>query len=156
MTENNQTELREPLPSIAQWLGYLGLIPFVVLSLGNATGVDMPWFGLISPLQALLFYAAIIITFIGAVHWGIALGATASTANSHYLYSVIPSLFAWGILFLPLKAALFGMALTLVALYIIDRWLLKGVQNTSYLTLRLHLTIVAGLSMAIAGFTANW
>jgi len=156
MTESNQKDLNPTLPAVALWLGYLGLIPFVVLSFCSSFGVEVDWFGVLNTEQALLSYAAIIITFIGAVHWGIALSSSGSLNKSiHYLYSVIPSLLAWGLLFLPVKVSLYGMVLALIGLYLVDRALLSSVQTKNYLTLRLHLTVVAGLSMAIAGVTAG-
>lgn len=166
MIDSNQPDNPYSIPGTARWLGYLGLIPFIVLSIGIASGIDFKWLGLMSARQALLAYAAIIITFIGAVHWGIALGGSTGKGdvagtdrqsvqdeNTHYVYSVIPSLVAWGLLFLPVKASLVGMAVVLVILYAVDRHLLKSFHPTGYQTLRLHLTTVAGLSLALSGLT---
>jgi hypothetical protein len=48
-----------------------------------------------------LVYGVIIVTFLGAVHWGVALATPLTSpvalklANSAYVYSVLPSLVAW-------------------------------------------------------------
>lgn len=46
-------------------------------------------------------YGVIIVTFLGAVHWGVALATPLTSpialrmANNAYVYSVLPSLVAW-------------------------------------------------------------
>lgn len=48
-----------------------------------------------------MVYGVIIVTFLGAVHWGVALATPLTSpialkmANSAYVYSVLPSLVAW-------------------------------------------------------------
>ena len=65
-------DTRAPQPSpaipIALWLGYAGLIPFVA-------GAALAW--LLQPewrpftTAALSAYAAVIVSFLGGIHWGI-------------------------------------------------------------------------------------
>jgi hypothetical protein len=46
-------------------------------------------------------YGVVIVTFLGAVHWGVALATPLTSpiayqlANAAYVYSVLPSLVAW-------------------------------------------------------------
>ncbi|MES9993662.1 MAG: DUF3429 domain-containing protein [Candidatus Thiodiazotropha sp.] len=93
----------------AQWLGYLGLVPFVS---GMALMILLDDTRLVA--QAIHNYAAIILTFVGAIHWGRALNNGDTTLMS---FSVIPSLIAWCSLFLepyegvPLTAIAFVMLL---------------------------------------------
>ncbi len=145
----NSSALSHEFPVVARLLGYSGVIPFVALALCVATGIDLSTFGVNNVNQLLLAYAAIIISFIGAVHWGIALNS-ATHKTRLYTYSVVPALVAWGWLFLAEKMALMGMAATVVAVYFIDRLWLKDCVPGGYLNMRLHLTIVVSLSLLVA------
>ena len=57
-------------PRTVAWLGYGGLIPF--LSLTTASLLDRHHAAVWS--DALYGYAAIILSFVGALHWGLAMG----------------------------------------------------------------------------------
>ncbi len=140
-----------PLPRIAWWLGYGGLIPFVVLSAAVALGMGSPGFTVTDAVNALLRYGAVIISFIGAVHWGVALSvAQPDTRNSMFVYSVVPSLVAWLLLFFTAKVALAGMAVTVAAAFIVDQSLLFTQVHPDYRRLRLHLTVVVAFSLLTA------
>lgn len=80
------------------WLGYLGLAP---LLLGSS------WLALEPTNQAALdfvkAYAAVILTFVGAIHWGRGLHSQRAELVS---VSVLPSLLAFACLLLPAKTAL--------------------------------------------------
>ena len=72
-------------------LGYLGLIPFFAFTI-------LAWTQKYHDIsvQLLAVYAVVILTFIGAVHWGIALSINDKPQNRiRYAYSVIPSIIAW-------------------------------------------------------------
>jgi len=147
----------KPLPRIAWLLGYGGLLPFFILFLlirfnPALFPVDAHLAGL-----WLLAYAAIIISFLGAVHWGIALFADTSlpteTSNRLYLYSVMPSILAWMVLLLPLKIALFSMAGLIVLAYVADRLLLFKMLESQYQRLRLHLTIAVSVLLVATGLS---
>lgn len=58
------------LPPAAKWLGYAGAIPFVAGALAS-----IPLFRTLQPfgLSLLLDYGAIILSFMGGVHWGSAM-----------------------------------------------------------------------------------
>lgn len=97
--------IQETIPSAAKWLGYAGAMPFIAgafASLPFAEGYRP--FG----LSLLLDYGAIILSFMGGVHWGAAI-----LRNDNDIgplgRSVVPSLVA-------LLAALIGGAPGLVIL----------------------------------------
>lgn len=76
----------------AQQLAWFGLLPFVA-------GALLPWFVDDAAMRAELLeltlaYAAVILSFVGAVHWGRALGGAPAAAN-WLNYSVIPALVGW-------------------------------------------------------------
>jgi undecaprenyl pyrophosphate phosphatase UppP len=82
----------------AYWLGYLGLLPVVA-------GTTLIFFdnqGRLA-IDILKFYTAVILTFIGAIHWGRAIMSKNSTL---LVVSVAPSLIAYLALFMPAQYAL--------------------------------------------------
>jgi len=81
-------------PAAVAWLGYGGLLPF----LGSAL---LCW---LEPnhrslwLAMLLTYGAVILSFVGALHWGFAMvhpDTFGQRASGMYLWSVMPALVGW-------------------------------------------------------------
>ena len=68
-----------------------------------------------------------------------------------FVYSVVPALAAWGWLFIAARIALFGMVLTIVVMYFIDRFLLADLVPAGYLKMRMHLTFIVGVCLLLAG-----
>ena len=98
----------EPLPRAVSWLGYGGLLPFVALSLGSVTaqfsGQDPQMWN-----AALLAYGAVILSFVGALHWGVAMtlrDLTTAQRTACFVWSVVPALVAWVALMLAILTAL--------------------------------------------------
>ncbi len=146
---------RQSFPLLAKALGYGGLIPFVVLSACEATGINLATLGIADAAGALLVYAAVIISFIGAVHWGVALQITSSKRNLLFVYSVIPVLVAWLLMFFSLKVSLLGLGLTIVAMLFVDRWLLSDFVSPDYLKMRVHLSFVVAVCLFLAAFRVD-
>ena len=146
MTEQNS----HPLPRTVAWLGYGGLLPF--LALAPASLLDhyhgMVW------SDALYAYGAIILSFIGALHWGLAMSLpelTERQRSARFVWSVVPALIAWtAVLFSqPLAAPL--LVVGLIAHYLQDRRLAHQASLPDwYLPLRLRLTSVA-VTCLVAG-----
>ena len=133
---------------------YAGLLPFLFLLVVIVLQPPMP----MPSEQAgewLLSYAAVIISFLGAVHWGVALGMQDKIPNHIrdrlLLFSVVPPLLAWQMVLLPVKPALFGMVILVVMAYIADRLFLFRVLDSAYQVLRLHLTLGVSVSLILAG-----
>lgn len=87
------------LPTVAWVLGYGGLIPFFVLAVLVLLGNEfLPQQGITTSQLALWLaaYAAVILSFLGAVHWGVVLGMldklNPDETNSLLIYSVTPLL----------------------------------------------------------------
>jgi Protein of unknown function (DUF3429) len=140
-------------PHVVRWLGYGGLLPFVAL----AAAV---WFdGSHSSLwrDALLAYGAVILSFIGALHWGFAMSQSDMATDQRtrsFIWSVVPSLLAWMALLMTPKYA----AILLVAGFLIHFWQDKRLVllvnlPAWYLPLRLRLTSVAALSLISSYFS---
>ncbi len=135
------------VPVVATRLGYAGLIPFVV---GAALCFvpDIGWRGLGERL--LLTYAAVILSFMGAIHWGIALREPAH-ATQLYLVSVLPALVAWLALLLPPLPAFALLATGFTLLFVFDlRCTRAGLLPAWYPLLRAPLTLVVLLCLGLA------
>ena len=136
-------------PLVTGLLGYGGLIPFAGLA---ALSLIEPQHGVMYR-GALLLYGAIILSFVGAVHWGVALvhpGLTERERNAEFRWSVIPALIGWlTYVFTPFAAVLlllFGFVLQ----YWADVRSAKTIQWPGwYLTLRRRLTIVVSACLLI-------
>ena len=88
------------VPQAGQWLGYAGLIPFLAALAGFmlSDAVRQQYFA-----QQFLAYGAVILSFVGAVHWGVALGG-GRLRMMRMALSVLPALLAWAALLLPAAA----------------------------------------------------
>lgn len=147
------------IPAPALILGSAGLIPFVMPVLMMLMGPEawQPWAATV--LQS---YAVVILSFLGAVHWGAALWETDTAQLWRSLgWSVTPSLLAWTALMLPLAWSWVVLLGGFSAQYMMDRhavqknriplwyaelrrWLTYGV--VLILSLALVMTLLTGLS----------
>jgi hypothetical protein len=144
---------------IATLLGNLGLVPFFVLAILTW----LPWRNDVS-LQvqiALVGYAAVILSFLGAVHWGLALanpGLNKAGSWNSLGWGVIPALLGW----LALLMLVLGIPSALVLAFLIGDLLLVRVVDGQlvrlyatpvpswYLALRTRLTLGASLCLLAA------
>ncbi|TPX45768.1 hypothetical protein SeMB42_g01956 [Synchytrium endobioticum] len=79
-------------PAAARYLGYAGLLPFLATTGGAIWMPEMV--PLLSEIQGM--YGASILSFMGAVHWGLAMSNYATTNNNkRYVLSTAPSLIAF-------------------------------------------------------------
>jgi hypothetical protein len=132
---------------LPQWLGYGGLIPFIVLALGAAFG---PGDWRESLLPALVAYGALILSFLGGITWGLALLARDSD-RPLYLVSMAPFFLAWLSLLLPTWAGIWVLALAfLITLYNDLAVVRRDLAPAWFRTLRTVLTagVVASLLLA--------
>lgn len=146
---------KRALPNVMWWLGYGGLVPFFALTVALLLGSGLPLLNNVRLDWWLVAYAAIIVSFLGAVHWGVALGMQ-DTLNERELgqllmFSVVPSVLAWFALLLPIQWALFVLAGLVVFAYVVDALLLFGKLASDYGKMRLHLTVIVTLLLAAAG-----
>ena len=115
----------------ARWLGYTGLIPFVVLVvLLGATQLSPQL--LLAGIQS---YAAVILTFVGAIHWGRAMNSGSVRLMT---LSVWPSVIAWCGLLMPPQYGLPLLTLAFLVLFVLDYRIYN--QQVWFRRLRMHLT----------------
>jgi hypothetical protein len=136
---------------LARRLGYAGLVPFALLA-ALLWAVRADWQELAA--AALVGYGAVIASFLGGVHWGIAGQLPQPAAKFHYVWGVVPSLLGWVALFVPPSAALPLLGLVLVICYLVDRRSYPRVGWAAWLPMRLQLTAVAALSCALGAARA--
>lgn len=135
------------MPPVARLLGWLGLLPFLALALGGF--ISLPAIGR-DPLWRT--YAAIILSFMGGVQWGLAVGSSPGHpgAAQRYAVSVTPALVAWASLALPPAPSLSLLLLGFLALLAYDLWTVRsGAAPPWYARLRIQLTSVVSLCLAV-------
>lgn len=124
-------------------LGYLGLIPFIVPTL--FLFYDTHHFAMWN--HFLLTYGAVILSFVGALHWSFAMSLHDLPVYKQrwsFVWSVMPSLAAWIALSVPKVYGLTLMAVFFVFSLIRDEQLSKQVELAAwYMPLRRNLTAIA-------------
>ncbi len=133
--------------TLAYGLGFLGLIPFIVMALLIAVApTDAP---LLS--RALLYYGATILAFLGGVYWGLSLPADESVHPIFLALAVVPQLIGFGALLSPAPLAHATLGAALVSVLVIDvAYWRKSLVPRWFLPLRVTLSLVAAISMLAA------
>ena len=144
MTTNTAiTDSSDMLPKVVGWLGYGGLLPFAFLALAAAIDENhtFEW------TYALHAYGAIILSFVGALHWGFAMSLRDLGDKERefaFVWSVLPALIAWPALLIPQIVAAALLISGFLANYLRDRHLARCVDLPAwYLPMRFRLTSVA-------------
>lgn len=149
---------------LAQALGYGGLIPFLFLAVAmfnNAQSLSPARGGLVIFIVA---YGAVILSFVGALHWALCLQRDELGAG-WLVWSVVPSLIGWAALCavfvvsesfsqqkLTVLALIAGFLAQLVADFRMRRILSAAVWPDWFMRLRVQLTVVACASLAVVLF----
>jgi hypothetical protein len=133
------------------WLGYAGLAPFLACTAVLALGPP-GWHALAA--VTLTHYAAVIASFLGAVHWGVATEQTERMRRARLRWGVTPALAAWTLLALPASPALFGFAALFALILGVDRYLLP-VLDDAYRRLRMRLSLVVVACLLTAATLAH-
>jgi Protein of unknown function (DUF3429) len=138
------------VPSVAAWLGGLGLLPFVacamiaVFSSGALKAFSV---------TALVGYAAVILSFLGGVHWGTAIGQGHSFNRQvppRLIVSVLPAVLAWPLMLMPPTRACIPLAGAVIAMCCVDVYLSRwGFAPPWYPRLRIPLSCIAVASLIV-------
>jgi hypothetical protein len=145
----------DPMRTIALRLGFLGLVPFAGLAAATLAGGD-DLRAVANP--ALLAYGATILSFLGGIHWGLALARPDLPARDVVVMlgvGVVPQLAGFAALLVPPVAGhalcAGGLALFLVA----DRAAQKrGLAPGWFMQLRWPLSCAAAIAMMVGMTTA--
>ena len=154
-----QTSIPKDQKTLKQWasiLGYSGTIPFislaVILLLANASFTTPAASALAA--SALHIYGAIILSFLGGLHWGrIACNPHIKPYDKWFLiYSVLPSLIGWSSYLLAdiwQDTALMLIAGFIIS-YVIDiRFIKLGAWQSWMKPLRTNLTLIVCFSLTV-------
>ena len=134
--------MRRTLPPLALVLGIAGLIPFAACGYGAVSNYGDP------AAQALAAYGAVILAFLGGVHWGLALLEPSGRGERARIgLGVVPSLAGWVALLLVVAVSVeAGLALLIVgfaALTVVEaRAAKRGLMPPGYMALRYGLSAV--------------
>ena len=145
MSETNT----DPYISMARLMGFGGLVPFVGCAVLMYSG--SPNASVIA-LFANAVYGAVILSFVGAVHWGLAMRADRSPY--WYVWSVTPAIMGWlAIVLLDIKISLLALAIAFTLAWSVDRQAsLRGLIPTWYMQMRHILTAGATVSLLATAF----
>ena len=131
-------------PPYVKILSYGGMIPFIALAAALWL-VDTTSQAFIS--LALVAYGAAIASFLGAIHWGLAMRDPQQQQElTSYAWGVAPSLVAWLAVLSDRGLGLALLAILLWACYGVDRLVYPVYQLRHWLPMRLRLTIAASTS----------
>ena len=145
---------RTPPPLTAVLLGAGGAVPFVGLAMASWIAAETT--ALIA-IEWVVFYAAVIMSFIGGAHWGFASVRmdirSAATPDSLLALSILPSLIGWAALLLPAPWSAGTLAAAFVAILPLDRWAQARTFAPEW-WMRLRLPLSATVATALAVTTA--
>ncbi|MDX1607128.1 MAG: DUF3429 domain-containing protein [Candidatus Competibacterales bacterium] len=142
------------VPRVAAILGAAGLIPFLAGAGFLLLGPPAPFV-----FQALVAYGAVILSFMGAVHWGLAMQLAREHgphgADRWFGVSVVPALLGWAAALIGLAGGLLQalglLTAGFVIIYVIDLLAISaGVAPSWYARLRLPLSFVVVVCLAAA------
>ena len=142
------TSAATSIPAPALLLGAGGLLPFAGGAAAQILTHDPRW------LPLLASYGAVILSFVGALHWGYAVRdvPTGASAWLRYGWSVVPALAGWICLMLPATIAVMALAGALVACLVMDEFFSRGIAMPAWLLpLRRALTAGGAGCLLIAG-----
>lgn len=139
---------RKIVRTLAFFLGLAGVLPFVGIAAASWLA-PLNWHAAI--VHALAVYVALIVSFLGGVHWGVAFSQP-TFARRHLLWGLASAALAWGAVLLPWAIlSLSAFILLLLLSWRVDRlWLANIGLPVKYGTFRTVLTAVAALSLLVA------
>jgi hypothetical protein len=146
----HEAGMNRPLPPIAIALGLAGLVPFVACGLAAANP------GGIQAALALVAYGAVILSFLGGVHWGFALAEPdGRRERTRFCLGVVPSLVGWAAVLLTIvlgpDTGIVLLIAGFIALTVVEaRARQAGLIPAGYMWLRWVLSAVVILTLVSA------
>ena len=139
------TSQNASFPNIPNFLGWAGLVPFGLAAVGTHSGVDaLVLYGFLGGTA----YGAVILSFLGAVHWGLAMRDDRSPY--WYLWSITPALFGFAsLLVFDVEMRVLALIPLFVLVWSVDRQAgNRGLIPNWYMRLRSKLTAGAVICLA--------
>jgi hypothetical protein len=138
---------------VAWFLGLAGLLPFIG---GSVLAWSAPTVWQITAIYGFTYYSAVILSFLGGVHWGSALQVSRPGNLRRLLLAMVPSLIAWPALMLNVVTGLWVLlaGFILIGSYDLSRagrkgfpdWYFKFRGFLTVVVVMLHLAVLLRLS----------
>ncbi|MFT5394907.1 MAG: hypothetical protein ACI85N_000086 [Gammaproteobacteria bacterium] len=141
-------EITDKTKNIIYCLSYGGLLPFVTTLVGiYSSSKELSSYSMI----AFVSYGAVILGFVGAVHWGFLLKTDSMQRQGLLLsISVLPGLIGWLALISDLPVALLMFFIAYPLLFVYEKFSeLNSLLPVWYMQMRFRLTIVVTIFMFI-------
>jgi len=137
---------------IAWFLSAVGIVIFAAATamlFSSASHVRVPG------IAALVTFAAIVLAHLGGIEWGLAIRDESGTERTRAIalgLASVPSLAAWGVLWLPSPQWQIGAALGLfIAVWGADLWLSRhGLLPSWFVDLRTAVTAIVAVILGVA------
>lgn len=144
-----QTDFVRRLAWIFAITGAVIFAGLTVMLFSSQTQVRIP------AIAAMVTFAAVVLSYLGGIEGGLALRDEAATPHTRAIaiaLSTLPSLAAWGVLWLPGPQMQLAAALALfVAVWIADLWLARqGLVPSWFVDMRTAVTAVVALTLGVA------
>ncbi len=151
--------MSQRLPTVAYALGIAGLLPFIGCGIAAVSASPQSQQSATLGLPALIAYAAVILSFLGAVHWGFVLSQPAGleigrkpSVGIRLVLGIVPSLIGWSAMLLSLAALPeIGLALLIagfIATTVIEaRWAKVEMLPSGYMPMRWGLSIIVVMTL---------
>jgi hypothetical protein len=153
MSPPDRIDANPTLSAAALWSGYAGVIPFAVCLLGVLLAPDVEWRA--RAQQAAIDYGAVILSFIGALHWGLALGGKLRGDGRTIFASVLPSMVAALALGLVGQRALALLVIGFGLFWLYEHHQLRDRLPADYLRMRRNLTLAVCGTLALTMFASE-
>jgi len=142
-----------PLSNAARYSGYAGIAPFVAALLGVWLAPDPSWQRFSQ--QAALAWGAVILAFVGALHWGFAIAGRLPATSAVIMAAILPSVLGAAAMLLDGQRglALLIAGFGLFGIYEHRRW--ADSLSADYLAMRRRLTLAVCASLTLALFASE-
>lgn len=146
-TLQHQDVNRGGLSPLAEWIGYAGLLPFLAAMLGVGLAPDLEQRDLAQRLG--IGYGAAILSFVGAVHWGLAVAGRWRWSTGIALGSIAPSVVATVAALLGGQRGLGLLVVGFGIFWVYEHRRLGEALPADYLALRRNLSVAVCAMLAL-------
>ncbi len=147
------SDARPVLSAAALWSGYAGVLPFVACLLGVLLAPQPAWRAFAQ--QAAVDYGAVILSFVGALHWGLALAGRLRGDTRTIMASVAPSVIAAIALSLDGQRAIALLVAGFGLFWLYEHHQLRDRLPADYLGMRRNLTLAVCGTLALTLFASD-
>lgn len=128
-TDSAMSHLQTKIPMSVLLPGLAGLIPFVLLSLSVVLSLPLPP---VVALMAFITYGAVILSFVGAIWWGLAAGSRGRAPRPlMFFWSVVPALIGWFATLVAPDISVLMLGCGFLLQWFGDAWLVRAYPNVA-------------------------